>query len=101
MKEGYFVTGTDTDVGKTVVSAILCAGMRAAYWKPVQTGTEECCDSDFVRRWTPNILPEIYKLKAPLSPHAAASLEDVHISFEKIVSSKPVKNCPIIVEGAG
>ena len=34
------VCGTDTDVGKTVVSALLVQGLNAIYWKPVQSGLE-------------------------------------------------------------
>ena len=33
-----FVTGTDTGVGKTVLSATLVIGLEAAYWKPIQSG---------------------------------------------------------------
>ena len=35
---GVFVTGTDTDVGKTLVSAWLTQAWQADYWKPVQSG---------------------------------------------------------------
>ena len=48
--QGFFVTGTDTDVGKTVVSAWLLSHLDACYWKPVQAGTEPETDSMTVRR---------------------------------------------------
>jgi dethiobiotin synthetase/malonyl-CoA O-methyltransferase len=101
MKNGYFVTGTDTGVGKTVVSAILCSGMQADYWKPVQTGTNESRDSEFLNDFSKTIFPEAYKLREPLSPHAAARLEGVNISLEKIVAARPSTTRPLIVEGAG
>jgi dethiobiotin synthase len=101
MKNGYFVTGTDTGVGKTVVSAILCSGMQADYWKPVQTGTNESRDSEFLKDFSKTIFPEAYKLREPLSPHAAARLENVDISLEKIVAACPSTTGSLIVEGAG
>ena len=48
--EGFFVTGTDTNVGKTVVSAWLVAQLGASYWKPVQAGNHSETDSESVRR---------------------------------------------------
>ena len=48
---GYFVTGTDTNVGKTVLSALLVAALDAVYWKPVQTGANEGTDREAVRHW--------------------------------------------------
>jgi dethiobiotin synthase len=95
------VTGTDTGVGKTVVSAILCARLGAGYWKPIQTGMET--DSATIRKWMPSteVFREAYSLAEPLSPHAAAKMEGIEISLAKIVASKP--NClrPMVIEGAG
>jgi len=66
---GFFVTGTDTDVGKTVVSAWLLAHLDACYWKPVQAGTEPETDSATVRRLAEveadRIVPEAYLLSEP------------------------------------
>jgi dethiobiotin synthase len=101
MNDGYFITGTDTGVGKTVVSAILCSGMRAAYWKPIQTGAKADCDSRFLEEFSSKVFPELYKLREPLSPHAAAQLEGVDVSLRKIVSSRPSPESPLIIEGAG
>ena len=60
--QGFFVTGTDTDVGKTLVSAWLLTHLDADYWKPVQAGTEPETDSVTVRRLAEisanRILPE-------------------------------------------
>ncbi|MBX9760778.1 MAG: dethiobiotin synthase [Beijerinckiaceae bacterium] len=98
----FIVTGTDTGIGKTVVSAALAGAMGAHYWKPVQSGIDEDSDSEAVIRLgglPPNrIIPEAYRLRAPLSPHRAAELEDIEIrrdAFELPSVS------PLVVEGAG
>ncbi len=84
-----FVTGIGTNVGKTVVSAILTEALQADYWKPIQSGTIEGMDSETVRNLISNsktvIHPETYLLKEPLSPHFAAKLEDVEIDLGKII----------------
>ena len=73
------VCGTDTDVGKTVVSALLVQGLGASYWKPVQCGLEGGGDRDRVGQWLQlpqsRLLPEAYRFAAPVSPHWAAELE--------------------------
>ncbi len=99
-----FVTGTDTGVGKTLVAAVLMAGLGGTYWKPVQSGTVDGTDTGWVRRHTglasSHFLPETYCFKAPLSPHAAARLESVNIradAFRLPALTVP----PLIVEGAG
>ncbi len=80
MSNRLVVCGTDTDVGKTVVSALLVQGLNAHYWKPVQCGLEHGeGDRDRVQRWLElpdeRILPEAYRLQAPVSPHWASALE--------------------------
>lgn len=84
-----FVTGIGTNVGKTVVSAILTEALQADYWKPIQSGTIEGKDSDTVKSLLSNsktvIHPESYLLKEPLSPHFAAKLENIQIDLEKII----------------
>lgn len=98
-----FVTGIGTDVGKTVVSAILVEALKADYWKPVQTGNFFSTDSIDVKNWISNsqsvIHPESYSLKQPMSPHAAAELEGVSITLDSI--HLPETNNTLIVEGAG
>jgi dethiobiotin synthetase len=98
-----FVTGIGTDVGKTVVSAILCEALHADYWKPVQTGSFFSTDSDKLRKYLSNsktvIHPESYVLKQYMSPHAAAELEGQHISIDSI--NVPETNNTLIIEGAG
>ena len=99
----YFVTGIGTNVGKTVVSAILTQALEADYWKPIQSGTVEGSDSAFVRSMISNsktvIHPEAYLLKEPLSPHFAAKLENVNIELEAIIL--PETTNTLLIEGAG
>ena len=99
-----FVTGTDTNVGKTVVCAALLSGLpNACYWKPVQSGCEEGTDSQWIRQVTglpaEKFFPETHLLKAPLSPHAAAMLENKQIALSDFQA--PDTSAPLIVEGAG
>jgi dethiobiotin synthetase len=100
---GFFVTGTDTDVGKTVVSAWLLAHLDACYWKPVQAGAEPETDSAAVRRYAEvsadRILPEAYLLPDPIAPHEAARRAGIAIDMAKLVP--PPCDRPLVVEGAG
>jgi dethiobiotin synthase len=103
MSLGYFITGTDTNVGKTVVSAWLVHHLNADYWKPIQSGSEVGLDrhsiQDLVDLDDQRIHEEVYILKAFLSPHAAAKREQVNINLNHIVL--PTSPRPLIVEGAG
>ena len=97
------VCGTDTDVGKTVVSALLVQGLEATYWKPVQSGLEGGGDRQRVvdllqlpeHRW----IPETYAFKAAVSPHWAAELENRVL--EPRMLQLPSSNTPLVVETAG
>lgn len=96
------VTGTDTDVGKTVVAAALAGALHASYWKPVQSGLVDGTDSDTVRALAGDgvcIVPEIYRLNAPLSPNIAAAREGVRI--DRTALTLPDVAGPLVVEGAG
>ncbi len=98
-----FVSGISTDVGKTVISAILTEAFEADYWKPVQSGTIESSDTLTVKSLISNpkstFHSETYRLKEPLSPHAAAELENIEIEIDKIIPPKTDNN--LITEGAG
>lgn len=98
----FFVTGTDTDVGKTVFSAALAGALDATYWKPVQAGTVPQSDSDTVKNLSGlpggQILAEAYRLTTPCSPHRAAELDRVQIDPDEL--QLPDAD-PLIVEGAG
>ena len=95
------ITGIGTDVGKTVVSAIVAEYFKASYWKPVQSGDLENSDSLKVKRLTENVtvLEEKYKLTEPLSPHESARIDNVTIDINNF--SIPEVNTNLIIEGAG
>lgn len=98
----FFVTGTDTDVGKTVASAWLMLHLNAAYWKPIQSGLEEK-DIAAIKKYTGAddkfFLPSVYELTQPLSPHESARRDGVAIDMKKLKC--PQINQNLIVEGAG
>jgi dethiobiotin synthetase len=97
------VCGTDTDVGKTVVSALVVQGLGATYWKPVQSGLEGGGDTGRVQRLldlpAERIQPEAYRLAAPMSPHWAAERQGVTIDPERL--ALPAIEGPLVVETAG
>lgn len=99
------VTGTDTGVGKTVVSAMLTLNLDASYWKPIQSGLREPCDSETVASIAglppERVLPERYRLRNPLSPHRAAELDDVRIEPEALDPPAVPPGRRIVIEGAG
>ncbi|MBC7794995.1 MAG: dethiobiotin synthase [Clostridia bacterium] len=99
----YFVTGTDTGVGKTVVATMLAHGLGAHYWKPIQTGATESTDSDFARRWLGHarVVPESFVFAAPLSPNLAAASEGRVIDVRDCERAFARTPRPIVVEGAG
>lgn len=108
---GIFVTGTDTNVGKTIVSAALVCALREkktiCYWKPIQTGIETDDDTATVRRLAncsrEEIFDEGFRLEKPLSPHLSARLANIEITVEKILNFLPrdEEKHFWIVEGAG
>ena len=102
---GYFVTGTDTNVGKTVLSALLVAALNAVYWKPVQTGAIESTDREAVRRWTgaeeERLPPERFRFDPPVSPHLAAREAGITITLDAFEFPAAPANRKWIVEGAG
>lgn len=102
----FCITGTDTDIGKTVVAALLTKGLGASYFKPIQSGTDQGSDTDTVRNLTglpqDHFIPPVYTFKAPLSPHLAAQKEQVHIDLSRITLPAPTASrSHLIVEGAG
>ncbi len=99
----YFITGIGTDVGKTVASAIVTEALKADYWKPIQAGDLDFGDADKVKSWVSNSISVFHKnvvaLKTPMSPHAAAAIDNVHIKASEIENPKTKNN--LVVEGAG
>jgi dethiobiotin synthetase len=98
-----FITGIGTGVGKTLVSAIVTEALDAWYWKPVQAGFDDGTDAEWVgERLTRQgrVLPEVYKLKKPASPHIASREEGLRLSIASLIAQLPQPR-PLIVEGAG
>ena len=83
----FFLTGTDTDVGKTVACAWFMLHTPARYWKPVQAGLDET-DESTIRALTgagdERFVATSYTLPEPLSPHEAAKRAGVTIDMESI-----------------
>lgn len=97
------VAGSGTDVGKTVVAAILATLLKGDYWKPIQCGLEEQSDTETMQKLLDahghHIHAPAYSFKAPLSPHHAARLENITIHPDNI--ALPFTQRPLIMEGAG
>jgi dethiobiotin synthase len=110
VRRGLFVTGTDTGVGKTVVSAALLHRYRrdlvVRYWKPIQTGIEEDDDTAEVARLTGDpgaVLAAGIRLRRPVSPHLAARMSGTTLPLDEV--ARPLNKeggfGAWIVEGAG
>ena len=105
-KKGFFITGTDTNIGKTVVSSILVNKLNANYWKPIQCGKENgLMDSDLIKKVLriddSRIIKEKFFLKAPISPNLASNIEKKKISTNHFKIGFYKEKKPLIVEGAG
>ena len=93
------VTGTDTDIGKTVFAAGLAGALGATYWKPVQSGLEGASDAERVAALSgATALAEAYRLNTPCSPHLAAEIDGVTIDPARL---DPPAIDPLVIEGAG
>lgn len=99
----YFITGISTDVGKTLVAAVITQALEADYWKPVQSGGLEHSDRMEVQRLISNsktvFHKERYFLETPMSPHEAAAIDGITIELDKIKRPQTVNH--LVVEGAG
>ena len=102
MTKGVSIVGTGTDVGKTVVSAIVAEALSACYFKPAQAGDLDNSDSMKVESLTSDnvmIAPEVFRLKTPMAPHGAAKIDGVEMRVSDI--QLPVTEKPLVLEGAG
>ncbi len=102
-QQTFFITGISTEVGKTVAAAIVTEALKADYWKPVQAGELDHCDTKKVARLVSNeksqFHPNSYALHTPMSPHAAAAIDNVHIEIAEVVA--PATDNHLVIEGAG
>jgi dethiobiotin synthetase len=98
-----FVTGISTDVGKTIVSAIITEALHADYWKPIQAGDLDNSDSHKIKALISNsethIFENSYALTVPASPHLAAHIDNNPISLDRITEPETQKH--LVIEGAG
>jgi len=103
MTKDLFVTGTDTAVGKTLLSALLVAALNRKYWKPIQTGACDGTDRQTVMKWAgvpaDRTHAEVFSFDQPVSPHLAAEQQGTPIHLENI--RRPPDPEPIVTEGAG
>ncbi|MFC7356395.1 dethiobiotin synthase [Jejudonia soesokkakensis] len=103
MNSTYFITGISTEVGKTIVSAIITEALQTDYWKPIQAGELDNSDTHKVEKLVSNkktvFHKSAYTLNAPMSPHAAAAIDQVSISVKNI--KRPDTQNDLVIEGAG
>ncbi|MEH6405961.1 MAG: AAA family ATPase, partial [Leeuwenhoekiella sp.] len=102
-KQIFFITGISTEVGKTVASAIITEALEADYWKPIQAGDLDHTDTHKVQKLVSNqktkFHPSAFNLNTPMSPHAAAEIDGVHIASAEI--KVPETTNHLVIEGAG
>ena len=105
MRSAIIVTGTDTDVGKTIFAAALVGALDGYYWKPVQAGLDGETDAELVRRLSglpaERILPEVYRLTTAASPHLAAERDGVVLDIEGLAGAPLSHERSVVIEGAG
>ena len=106
LKHKYiFITGTDTNVGKTIASAFLCSMLNSNYYKPIQSGILYDDDTKEVVKICNlnknNYIDPLYKLKQPLSPHLSAEIDKLTIDYKLITLPKFENNNTTLIEGAG
>jgi len=99
----FIICGTDTDIGKTLISSFFVKGLNSFYWKPIQSGIESQTDSQTVEKLAlvskEKIIKEAYVFTKPLSPHWAAEIDQKAINFDKL--RLPKVQGSLIIETAG
>jgi len=99
----FIICGTDTDIGKTLISSFFVKGLNSFYWKPIQSGIESQTDSQTVKKLAQvskeKIIEEAYVFTKPLSPHWAAEIDQKAINFDKL--RLPKVQGSLIIETAG
>ena len=99
----FIICGTDTDIGKTLISSFFVKGLNSFYWKPIQSGIETETDSQTIEKLArtnkAKIINEAYVFTKPLSPHWAAEIDQKTIDINLL--QLPKVNDSLIVETAG
>ncbi len=99
----FIICGTDTDIGKTLISSFFVRGLNSFYWKPIQSGIESQTDSKTVETIAKvsreKIIKEAYVFTKPLSPHWASEIDQKTINFDML--RLPDVRGSLIVETAG
>lgn len=101
--KGFALAGIGTDVGKTIVSAIVSEAIGAVYFKPIQAGDLEYSDRHKIKAWCSEhveTLPNTFALERAMAPHEAAKLENIEMSIKDINLPKNTSK-PLVLEGAG
>lgn len=110
MKRPILITGIGTEIGKTLVAAIITEALQAGYWKPVQAGYAQGTDTQRIKDLVSNdrtvVHPEAYCLKMPASPHIAAAAEGIEITVTQLATRckeilQQTGDQPLVLEGAG
>ena len=101
----FIICGTDTDIGKTLISSFFVKGLNSFYWKPIQSGIESQTDSQTVEKLAQvskeKIIKEAYVFTKPLSPHWAAEIDQKAINFDKLRLPKVQGSLIVETEGGG
>ena len=99
----FIICGTDTDIGKTLISSFFVRGLNSFYWKPIQSGIGSETDSQTVARLAKvnkaKILNEAYIFRESVSPHWASEIDQKVINFQLL--NLPNVDGSLIVETAG
>ncbi len=114
-RQGLFITGTGTDVGKTLVSAALSRALWQAKVthipiKPVQTGVSYATHSDAALYTAAHIGLDVpaglhgktlFSYAMAASPHLAAHKQGLNLTIQDILDALPTEKNPLLLEGAG
>lgn len=103
MSQTFIIAGIGTEVGKTVISAIVTQALQADYWKPIQSGDLDQGDAYWIQQWVKHpklkVWPSTYRLTQPLSPHTAAEIDGVTIQIDHF--KRPETSNNLVIELAG
>ena len=99
----FIICGTDTDIGKTLISAFFVRGLNSFYWKPIQSGIESQTDSQTIKKLVginkEKLIDEAYIFTKPVSPHWASEIDKKTINLDML--KLPKVNGALVVETAG